>query len=41
MIPFPETYRYKETPIYTASNGCPVRSLHCLFLDRQSLIVYT
>lgn len=20
-----ETYRYKETPVYTASNGCPVR----------------
>jgi hypothetical protein len=20
-----ETYRYNETPVYTASNGCPVR----------------
>lgn len=25
LISVTETYRYKETPVYTASNGCPVR----------------
>ena len=31
---FPETYRYNETPVYTASNGCPVRYINCLFPNR-------
>lgn len=26
-LSFAETYRYNETPVYTASNGCPVSSV--------------
>lgn len=29
-LSFAETYRYNETPVYTASNGCPVHPAHVL-----------
>jgi hypothetical protein len=34
VLSFAETYRYNETPVYTASNGCPVRPAHFL-LNRK------